>query len=391
MNKNITVFGLGYVGLSSSLVLGQYNFVRCYDISTEKINDFRRGRFPNFVSRFIEEEVLSLHNLNFYCDINDMDIEKSDYVILAISTNFDDSINALNTEALEKTIRIIYNKNKLCTIIIRSTVPIGFTESIINTFKDIKICIMPEFLRENSAVFDSLYPSRIIVGTNSEVIFSSVKRLFCECINIPEEKVLMTSPTEAEAIKLFSNTYLAMRVAFFNELDMFAEVNKINTQNVILGIGLDPRIGMEYNNPSFGYGGYCLPKDTLQLEDQVNSKSYVISAISKSNIERKNHIVDMVLKRNANRVGIYRLVMKQGSDNYRNSAIIDIIEILKAHNIEMIVFEPVLREKTIMDIPVEKDFTTFSENVDIILANRIDEVLANLGHKVYTRDVYGVN
>lgn len=391
MNKNITVFGLGYVGLSSSLVLGQYNFVRCYDISTEKINDFRRGRFPNFVSRFIEEEVLSLHNLNFYCDINDMDIEKSDYVILAISTNFDDSINALNTEALEKTIRIIYNKNKLCTIIIRSTVPIGFTESIINTFKDIKICIMPEFLRENSAVFDSLYPSRIIVGTNSEVIFSSVKRLFCECINIPEEKVLMTSPTEAEAIKLFSNTYLAMRVAFFNELDMFAEVNKINTQNVILGIGLDPRIGMEYNNPSFGYGGYCLPKDTLQLENQVNSKSYVISAISKSNIERKNHIVDMVLKRNANRVGIYRLVMKQGSDNYRNSAIIDIIEILKAHNIEMIVFEPVLREKTIMDIPVEKDFTTFSENVDIIIANRIDEVLANLGHKVYTRDVYGVN
>lgn len=391
MNKNITVFGLGYVGLSSSLVLGQYNFVRCYDISTEKINDFRRGRFPNFVSRFIEEEVLSLHNLNFYCDINDMDIEKSDYVILAISTNFDDSINALNTEALEKTIRIIYNKNKLCTIIIRSTVPIGFTESIINTFKDIKICIMPEFLRENSAVFDSLYPSRIIVGTNSEVIFSSVKRLFCECINISEEKVLMTSPTEAEAIKLFSNTYLAMRVAFFNELDMFAEVNKINTQNVILGIGLDPRIGMEYNNPSFGYGGYCLPKDTLQLENQVNSKSYVISAISKSNIERKNHIVDMVLKRNANRVGIYRLVMKQGSDNYRNSAIIDIIEILKAHNIEMIVFEPVLREKTIMDIPVEKDFTTFSENVDIILANRIDEVLANLGHKVYTRDVYGVN
>lgn len=391
MNKNITVFGLGYVGLSSSLVLGQYNFVSCYDISTEKINDFRRGRFPNFVSRFIEEEVLSLHNLNFYCDINDMDIEKSDYVILAISTNFDDSINALNTEALEKTIRIIYNKNKLCTIIIRSTVPIGFTESIINTFKDIKICIMPEFLRENSAVFDSLYPSRIIVGTNSEVIFSSVKRLFCECINIPEEKVLMTSPTEAEAIKLFSNTYLAMRVAFFNELDMFAEVNKINTQNVILGIGLDPRIGMEYNNPSFGYGGYCLPKDTLQLENQVNSKSYVISAISKSNIERKNHIVDMVLKRNANRVGIYRLVMKQGSDNYRNSAIIDIIEILKAHNIEMIVFEPVLREKTIMDIPVEKDFTTFSENVDIILANRIDEVLANLGHKVYTRDVYGVN
>lgn len=391
MNKNITVFGLGYVGLSSSLVLGQYNFVRCYDISTEKINDFRRVRFPNFVSRFIEEEVLSLHNLNFYCDINDMDIEKSDYVILAISTNFDDSINALNTEALEKTIRIIYNKNKLCTIIIRSTVPIGFTESIINTFKDIKICIMPEFLRENSAVFDSLYPSRIIVGTNSEVIFSSVKRLFCECINIPEEKVLMTSPTEAEAIKLFSNTYLAMRVAFFNELDMFAEVNKINTQNVILGIGLDPRIGMEYNNPSFGYGGYCLPKDTLQLENQVNSKSYVISAISKSNIERKNHIVDMVLKRNANRVGIYRLVMKQGSDNYRNSAIIDIIEILKAHNIEMIVFEPVLREKTIMDIPVEKDFTTFSENVDIILANRIDEVLANLGHKVYTRDVYGVN
>lgn len=391
MNKNITVFGLGYVGLSSSLVLGQYNFVRCYDISTEKINDFRRGRFPNFVSRFIEEEVLSLHNLNFYCDINDMDIEKSDYVILAISTNFDDSINALNTEALEKTIRIIYNKNKLCTIIIRSTVPIGFTESIINTFKDIKICIMPEFLRENSAVFDSLYPSRIIVGTNSEVIFSSVTRLFCECINIPEEKVLMTSPTEAEAIKLFSNTYLAMRVAFFNELDMFAEVNKISTQNVILGIGLDPRIGMEYNNPSFGYGGYCLPKDTLQLENQVNSKSYVISAISKSNIERKNHIVDMVLKRNANRVGIYRLVMKQGSDNYRNSAIIDIIEILKAHNIEMIVFEPVLREKTIMDIPVEKDFTTFNENVDIILANRIDEVLANLGHKVYTRDVYGVN
>lgn len=391
MNKNITVFGLGYVGLSSSLVLGQYNFVRCYDISTEKINDFRRGSFPNFVSRFIEKEVLSLHNLNFYCDINDMDIEKSDYVILAISTNFDDSINALNTEALEKIIRIIYNKNKLCTIIIRSTVPIGFTESIINTFKDIKICIMPEFLRENSAVFDSLYPSRIIVGTNSEVIFSSVTRLFCECINIPEEKVLMTSPTEAEAIKLFSNTYLAMRVAFFNELDMFAEVNKINTQNVILGIGLDPRIGMEYNNPSFGYGGYCLPKDTLQLENQVNSKSYVISAISKSNIERKNHIVDMVLKRNANRVGIYRLVMKQGSDNYRNSAIIDIIEILKAHNIEMIVFEPVLREKTIMDIPVEKDFTTFSENVDIILANRIDEVLANLGHKVYTRDVYGVN
>lgn len=391
MNKNITVFGLGYVGLSSSLVLGQYNFVRCYDISTEKINDFRRGSFPNFVSRFIEKEVLSLHNLNFYCDINDMDIEKSDYVILAISTNFDDSINALNTEALEKIIRIIYNKNKLCTIIIRSTVPIGFTESIINTFKDIKICIMPEFLRENSAVFDSLYPSRIIVGTNSEVIFSSVTRLFCECINIPEEKVLMTSPTEAEAIKLFSNTYLAMRVAFFNELDMFAEVNKINTQNVILGIGLDPRIGMEYNNPSFGYGGYCLPKDTLQLENQVNSKSYVISAISKSNIERKNHIVDMVLKRNANRVGIYRLVMKQGSDNYRNSAIIDIIEILKAHNIEMIVFEPVLREKTIMDIPVEKDFTTFSENVDVILANRIDEVLANLGHKVYTRDVYGVN
>ena len=391
MNKNITVFGLGYVGLSSSLVLGQYNFVRCYDISTEKINVFRRGSFPIFVSRFIEKEVLSIHNLNFYCDINDMDIEKSDYVILAISTNFDDSINALNTEALEKIIRIIYNKNKLCTIIIRSTVPIGFTESIINTFKDIKICIMPEFLRENSAVFDSLYPSRIIVGTNSEVIFSSVTRLFCECINIPEEKVLMTSPTEAEAIKLFSNTYLAMRVAFFNELDMFAEVNKINTQNVILGIGLDPRIGMEYNNPSFGYGGYCLPKDTLQLENQVNSKSYVISAISKSNIERKNHIVDMVLKRNANRVGIYRLVMKQGSDNYRNSAIIDIIEILKAHNIEMIVFEPVLREKTIMDIPVEKDFTTFSENVDIILANRIDEVLANLGHKVYTRDVYGVN
>ncbi|HIQ50757.1 MAG TPA: nucleotide sugar dehydrogenase [Nautiliaceae bacterium] len=384
----IAIAGTGYVGLSNAVLLAQNNEVVALDIVKEKV-DLINKRVSPIEDKEITE-FFQTKDLNLKATTKKQEAYKdAEYVVIATPTDYDVVTNYFNTKSIESVIKDVLSINNKATIVIRSTIPIGYTERIKKEFNYKNIFFVPEFLREGKALYDSLYPSRIIVGEKSTKaeIFANLLRDGAFKETIP---ILYTNNTEAEAIKLFANTYLAMRVAFFNELDTFAEIKELNTKEIIEGVCLDPRIGNYYNNPSFGYGGYCLPKDTKQLlanYTKENIPQKLIEAIVDSNLTRKEYIVKRVLDKNPKVVGIYRLVMKAGSDNFRSSAIFNVMEMLKPF-VKLIVYEPLAKGDEIEGVEFVKDFNEFSKKCDIVLANRIDEKLDKIKQKIYTRDIY---
>ena len=383
----IAIAGTGYVGLSNAVLLSQNNEVVALDIIPEKVEMINKRISPiedKEITEFFQTKDL---NLKATTDKKEA-YEEAEYVVIATPTDYDPITNYFNTKSIESVIKDIKEINPKATIVIRSTIPIGYTERIKKEFDYKNIFFVPEFLREGKALYDSLYPSRIIVGEKSikAEIFANLLRDGAFKETIP---ILYTNNTEAEAVKLFANTYLAMRVAFFNELDTFAEMKNLNTKDIIEGVCLDPRIGMHYNNPSFGYGGYCLPKDTKQLLANYtidNIPQKLIEAIVDSNTTRKEFIAKRILDKNPKKVGIYRLIMKAGSDNFRSSAIFDVINMLKPF-VEMIIYEPVSKEKEIDGIKVTDNLDELNK-CDIIIANRMEKDLEKFKDKVYTRDIY---
>lgn len=382
----IAIAGMGYVGLSNGVLLAKHNDVVITDILKEKVDALENKKTPikdKDIERALGEE-LSLHATTDMYDA----YRNADYVLVCTPTSYDPQKNAFNTRSVEAVIANVLAMNPKAAIVIRSTVPVGYTKAINHRFETKNILFAPEFLREGKALYDNLYPSRIVVGDQGEKgkAFANLLAQSAKKDNVP---ILLTRSTEAEAIKLFANTYLAMRVAYFNELDSYAEIRGLNTEQIIKGVGFDPRIGSHYNNPSFGYGGYCLPKDTQQLLANYESvPQNMMSAIVDANRTRKDHIAQQILKRHPKTVGIYRLTMKTDADNFRESAVQGVMKRIKAKGIEVLVYEPSLQTTHFFNSEVIENLETFKKRSELIIANRWAKDIEDVSEKVYTRDLF---
>ncbi|MDY0616971.1 nucleotide sugar dehydrogenase [Pasteurella multocida] len=386
--KKITIAGAGYVGLSNAVLLAQHHNVILLDIVQNKVDLINNKKSP-ITDKEIEDFLQNKSLTMMATTDKEVALKNADFVIIATPTDYNTETGYFNTSTVEAVIEQTLSINPQATIIIKSTIPVGFTEKMREKFNTPNLIFSPEFLREGKALYDNLYPSRIIVGSTSyqAKVFAD---MLTQCARKKDVTVLFTHNTEAEAVKLFANTYLAMRVAFFNELDTYASLHHLNTKDIINGISTDPRIGTHYNNPSFGYGGYCLPKDTKQLlANYADVPQNLIEAIVKSNETRKRFITHDVLNKKPKTVGIYRLIMKSGSDNFRASAILDIMPHLKENGVEIVIYEPTLNQQAFEDYPVINQLSEFINRSDVILANRSEPDLNQCSHKIYTRDIFG--